>query len=166
MPDEQANILWDEISDADRTIAMNWWWAKAAPEPGSDEYLILQMMSGPEMGHGDPDEATKELAKRGLLESHGEHRRDLTESGRKVFWSLYGKAFPVTDMATAEPTPEGVKRHPPDGYFRTDAFGEPESDPCTCTVDCPEWCDGECGCLACGTRHAVYAAPGSVQGEQ
>lgn len=166
MPEEQTDILWDEVTDADRTVAMKWWWTKATAEPGSDEYLILQMMSGPEMGHGDPEAATKELFERGLLESRCEHRPDFTERGRKVFWSLYEKAFRVLDMSTAEPTPEGIKRHPPDGYFRTDAFGEPVSEPCTCTADCPEWCEGDCGCDACATRLEVYAAPGSVHGEQ
>ena len=68
-------------------------------------------------------------------------------------------------MSIAAPTPEGIKRSPPDGYFRTDFFDEPVSESCTCIADCAEWCDGQCGCEACATRLEVFAAPGSVYGE-
>jgi hypothetical protein len=68
-------------------------------------------------------------------------------------------------MSTAEPTSQGIQRHPPDGYFRTDFFGGSVCKPCTCTADCAEWCEGECDREACATRLEVYAAPGFVYGE-
>lgn len=166
MPDKPSEILWEDASDADRAAVMEMWWTKVRPEPGSDAYLFLQWMSGPGTDHGDPEGAEKELIERGLFEPGLEHRSNLTETGRAVFFSLEEKVYREYDMSTAAPTPEGIKRHPPDGYFRTDFFDEPVSEPCSCTADCPEWCDGQCGCEACATRLEVFAAPGSVYGEQ
>ena len=166
MPDEHMYVPWDDATDAQRKAVIELWWVKACPEPGSDEFLILQMMSTPDMRHGDPQAARKALIERGLLDPSSEQRSNLTEKGRDVFLSLLDKVTREHDMSTAEPTPEGIKRHPPDGYFRTDAFDEPVSAPCTCTKDCPEWCEGDCGCDACANRLEVYAAPGSVSGEQ
>lgn len=166
MPDEQRYILWEDASDAQRAAVIDFWWRRVNPTPGSDEYLMLQMMSGSEMGHGDPESARQELFNRGLLELIPGDRASFTEKGCEVFSNLYDMVYREYDMSTAEPTAEGVKRHPPDGYFRTDFFGEPVSEPCTCTADCPEWCEGDCGCEACFARLVAYAAPGSACGEQ
>lgn len=166
MSDEQRYIPWDDASDAERAAVIDFWWRRVNPTPGSDEYLILQMSSGSEMGHGDPEKARQELFKRGLLEPIAGHRSSYTEKGREVFCHLYDMVYRDYNMSTVQPTPEGIKRHPPDGYFRTDFFEEPVSEPCTCTADCPEWCDGNCGCEACSARLEAYAAPGSACGEQ
>jgi hypothetical protein len=166
MPHERIDVPWDDATDAERSADMELWWVKACPKAGSDEYLILQMMSTTDMRHGDPQSAQRTLIERGLLELTSEHRSNFTEKGREVFLSLLDKVARVHDMSTADPTPEGIKRHPPDGFFRTDAFEHPVSEPCTCTADCPEWCEGGCGCDACTTRLEVYAAPGSAHGEQ
>lgn len=166
MPGEQNATPWNDLSEADKAAAVESWWAKASPEPGSDEYLILQIMSAGVGGHGDPQAARKELYERGLIEEYGEYHSYYTERGCEVFLNFLDRMTRIHDMSTAEPTPEGIQRHPPDGYFHTDAFGEPVREPCTCTVDCPKWCEGECGCDACATRLEVYAAPGSVYGEQ
>lgn len=93
MSDKQTEILWDDASDAERAAVMEIWWAKACPEPGSDEHFILQMMSGPGMDRDDPEAAKKELVKRGLLDPGVEHRPSLTESGRDVFFKLYDKVY-------------------------------------------------------------------------
>lgn len=166
LPDKPSDMLWEEASDADRVAAIEAWWTKVRPEADSDTYLFLQWMSGPGMGHGDPEAAKKELVDRGLLEPGFGQPSSLTESGREVFFNLYDSVYREYDMSTAAPTPEGMKRHPPDGYFHADFFNEPVSEPCTCTADCPEWCEGQCGCEACTTRLEVIAAPGSVHGEQ
>lgn len=93
MPDKQSETLWEDASDADRAAVMEIWWVKAIPAPGSDEHLILQMMSGPSMAHGDPEAAKEQLFERGLLERSGEHRSNLTDSGREVFYKLYDKVY-------------------------------------------------------------------------
>ncbi|HKZ11450.1 MAG TPA: hypothetical protein VJL61_12205 [Rhodanobacteraceae bacterium] len=166
MPIEQVEFLWDTASDADRAAAIEIWWTRADPEPGSDEYVFLQSMSMPSTGHGDPEVAGKELFRRGLLEPGSEPCPNLTESGRAVFFRLEDKINRESGISTEEPTPEGIKRYPPDGYFHTDFFGDPLSEPCTCGAECPAWCEGQCGCDACATRLEVYAAPGSAYGEQ
>jgi hypothetical protein len=38
---EQNEFLWDTASDADRAAAIELWWTRANPEPGSDEYIFL-----------------------------------------------------------------------------------------------------------------------------
>lgn len=43
------------------------------------------------------------------------------------------------------PTPEGVQRYEPDGYYREGG----EAVPCTCKPTCASACKGECGCRAC-----------------
>jgi hypothetical protein len=139
---EQTAIPWDDWSDADRAAAIELWWTKASPEPGTDEYLILQWMSGGVADHGDPEAASKELCERGLIELRDEHRLDCSERGRAVSLNFLDRMTRIHDMSTAEPTPEGIQRHPPDGYFRTDFFDEPVCEPCTCSADCPKWCEG------------------------
>lgn len=166
MPDEQTYSPWDDATDDQRRAVIEMWWAKASPEPDSDEYLILQKMSGPDMGHGDPEAAEQELFARGLLERCPGHQSSFTDKGREVFFRLDEKVLRAYDISAAEPTPEGIKRHPPDGYYRTDFFEEPVSEPCTCAADCPEFCEGDCGCEACATRLQVFAASGSAAGEQ
>jgi hypothetical protein len=79
MPEEPAAIFWDDLPLADQLAFMKRWWALANPEPDSDEYLILQMMSGGAPGYGDPEAAGRELLERGILASFSEHRSDYTE---------------------------------------------------------------------------------------
>lgn len=55
----------------------------------------------------------------------------------------------VLDVIAITPTPEGIKRHEPDGYYETDCVRVP----CTCTPTCAPVCKGECGCVAC---HAAF----------
>ncbi|MES2404585.1 MAG: hypothetical protein V4567_09630 [Pseudomonadota bacterium] len=167
MSDEQTYIPWDDATEAQRVAVLEMWWAKVCPVRGSDEYVFLQSMSLPSMGHGDPDAATKELFERGLLEPGDvEHRPNLTALGRALIFRIEEQVYGEYAKAAEEPTPEGIKRHPPDGYFHTDAFSAPMSEPCTCTPDCPEWCEGDCGCDACATRREVYGEEGSAEGEQ
>jgi hypothetical protein len=123
-------------------------------------------MGMPGIGHGAPEAAKKELLRRGLLEPSSDHCPNLTESGRAVFFSLEEKINRKSSMSTEAPTPEGIERYPPDGYFNTDFFGNLLSEPCTCGAECPAWCEGQCGCEACATRLEGYAAPGAVYGEQ
>jgi hypothetical protein len=58
-----------------------------------------------------------------------------------------------------KPTPEGLKRYPPDGRYPAPEgfFDEPASDPCTCEPHCENPCVGEsdCECLACSLRSVV-----------
>jgi hypothetical protein len=56
--------------------------------------------------------------------------------------ALKGNA--MTAQQTA-PTPEGLRRYEPDGYYREG--GEPI--PCVCKPECSYACKGECGCKAC-----------------
>ncbi len=149
---EQIEFLCDTASDADGAAAMEIWWTRADPgEPGSDEYVFLQSMRMPGTGHGDPAAAEKKLFRRGLLEPSSDHCPNLTESGRAVYFRLEGKINRESSVSTGQPTPDGIKRYPPDGYFHTDFFGDPLSAPCTCGAECPEWCEGECGCEACAS---------------
>ena len=163
---EQIEFLWDTASGADRAVVIELWWTRANPGPGSDEYVFLQSLGMPGIGHGDPEAAEKELFRRGLLEPSSDHCPNLTESGRAVFFSLEEKINRKSSISTEAPTPEGIKRYPPDGYFHTDFFGDLLSEPCTCDAECPAWCEGQCGCEACATRLEGYAAPGAVYGEQ
>lgn len=55
-----------------------------------------------------------------------------------------------------EPTEEGKRLWPPDGYLRLN----PEADPrgqlaCVCTEGCHH-CKGECGCEACALGWMIY----------
>lgn len=50
-----------------------------------------------------------------------------------------------------KPTPEGAARYPQhglieDGYYIADSGAHL---PCTCSPDCADECEGECGCVAC-----------------
>ena len=47
------------------------------------------------------------------------------------------------------PTPEGLTRYEPDGYYAANG----EQLPCTCFPTCSKTCKGECGCAAC---HAAF----------
>lgn len=66
----------------------------------------------------------------------------------------------ATDIATGTPrqnrgmttpTPRGVEKWPPDGYYTANG---PPGDPCTCKPECSYACKGDCcGCVAC---HNAY----------
>lgn len=152
---EDPPAFWDDATEAQQKAAIKRWWAMVNPMPDSDEYLILQMMSSADLGHGDPAEAEKELFARGLLELREDGRTWFAEKGQHVSWNLYEKATYESSILLAEPMPEGRKRYPPDGFFRTDVYAEPVTEPCTCKPDCPECCYGDCGCEACATRSEV-----------
>jgi hypothetical protein len=49
---------------------------------------------------------------------------------------------PIDPLA---PTAEGRRRYPPGGFN--------EGDPCVCKLNCPNPCNGGCGCAACYDRH-------------
>ena len=52
-----------------------------------------------------------------------------------------------------EPTEEGKRRYPPDGYYTVNVT---PGTPCTCTLTCNEYCTGECGCAACREAHSDF----------
>jgi hypothetical protein len=52
-----------------------------------------------------------------------------------------------------EPTEEGKRRYPPDGYYTVNVT---PGTPCTCTLTCNEYCKGECGCAACREAHGDF----------
>lgn len=55
-----------------------------------------------------------------------------------------------------EPTVEGVRRWPPDGYLQlNDAVDVRRRVACTCSERCGE-CHGDCGCEACELGWLVY----------
>lgn len=62
------------------------------------------------------------------------------------------------NATTDEPTEEGRRRWPPDGYLRLDGRGNVRDRvACTCTAACrqPD-CKGGCGCEACALGWLVY----------
>lgn len=65
-----------------------------------------------------------------------------------------------------QPTPEGKRRYPPDGYYRAPDgfFNDPESGPCTCDEHCANPCRGEssCECDGCSLRSVVEHHDGSL----
>lgn len=59
----------------------------------------------------------------------------------------------------SEPTEEGKRRWPPDGYLQLSraAPGMPDKLACNCTSACREPdCKGACGCEACALGWLVY----------
>ena len=69
-------------------------WERLQLKPDSDEYLILQMLSPADLGHGDPEEARSKLIARGLLiPIHPPHRYEYTAKGKHLFWNLYERFF-------------------------------------------------------------------------
>lgn len=89
MPDEQRYIPWDDAPLEDQIAYMERLWSRANPEPGSIAYLILQMMSTADMGHGDPDIAELELIARGLYVKDSAHTGHFVGIGEKVLWELH-----------------------------------------------------------------------------
>ena len=59
-------------------------------------------------------------------------------------------------ISAREPTAEGIRRWPPDGYLRLNLeLDVRQQVACTCTGQCGE-CKGECGCEACELGWLVY----------
>ena len=57
----------------------------------------------------------------------------------------------------SEPTEQGKRRWPPDGYLRLNSVaGEPDRLACMCSATCQPDCKGECGCEACALAWLVY----------
>lgn len=48
-----------------------------------------------------------------------------------------------------KPTEEGRKRYPPDGKYDGEFV-------CTCNVNCPDNCKGQCGCQACHVSYGDF----------
>jgi hypothetical protein len=69
----------------------------------------------------------------------------------------YGPSWPEQPNAKPEPdgpTAEGLERYPEcEGFWVDPDDGYRE--PCVCQPACPRPCDGQCGCAACGERHAL-----------
>jgi hypothetical protein len=63
----------------------------------------------------------------------------------------------MTDVPDrSEPTKEGRRRWPPDGYLQLNG-GAPNKIACTCTAACREPdCRGACGCEACALGWLIY----------
>lgn len=61
----------------------------------------------------------------------------------------------MTEPFQAEPTAQGLRRYPPDGFYHAPAgfFTEPVSDPCVGLSDCE--------CQACSLRSVVEHHDGS-----
>lgn len=58
---------------------------------------------------------------------------------------------------TDEPTEEGKRRWPPDGYLLLNQRGDARDRlACRCTVACQPRCRGDCGCEACALGWLVY----------
>jgi hypothetical protein len=58
---------------------------------------------------------------------------------------------------TDQPTEEGRRRWPPDGYLLLNhGGGARDRLPCTCTAACEPDCKGSCGCEACALGWLVY----------
>ena len=56
-----------------------------------------------------------------------------------------------------EPTEEGKRRWPPDGYLKLNSVAaEPDKLACSCAAACRPDCKGECGCEACALAWLVY----------
>ena len=69
-------------------------------------------------------------------------------------------------MHHTEPTDEGVRRWPPDGYLQLNgAIDVRLQVPCTCTECCDE-CHGDCGCEACELGWLVYQDDQALWDEQ
>jgi hypothetical protein len=54
-----------------------------------------------------------------------------------------------------EPTDDGKRLWPPDGYLRLNREAEQSRVACTCTEGCRH-CKGECGCEACALGWLIY----------
>jgi hypothetical protein len=66
----------------------------------------------------------------------------------------------VTEEVT-EPTPQGLNRYPDtDGYFVAVDLRDTPREPCTCGDFCRDPCAGNCGCVACGLRFALFCDEG------
>jgi|GEM_PF-1294160 len=52
------------------------------------------------------------------------------------------------------PSKEGKKRYRPDGFYKG-PFMDDQSfwEACTCAPECPDPCQGQCGCQACETAY-------------
>jgi len=56
-----------------------------------------------------------------------------------------------------QPTEEGRRRWPPDGYLRLNQRSDARASlPCTCTAACRPDCQGSCGCEACALGWLIY----------
>ena len=79
-----------------------------------------------------------------LRQRRGNRRQARATARRKV------------EMNDQKPTPTGVAKYPPDGYYHE------TEEPCICTPTCAPACKGECGCRAC---HDAYQDQQSVDWE-